>query len=256
MKKQIYKDADEIAQVYDVHGKNYHESRAKSGRLANEFIDMPATQMMFPKSVKDLQILDAGCGSGIYSRLLASKGAIVTGVDISKEMLKIAKNESEGINNIKYVQANLYELPFKSNSFDLIICTYVLENIEKLEAVFSEFSRVLKNKSHLIFSISHPFRRQSNIITYENERVLLLRDYFKREKVEIDFGDGMIVPKFRRPFQEYTKALFQNKFVIVDFIEMQPVKEGKKFDTDGYEKAMRLPQLLTIKARKELTGRK
>lgn len=45
--------------------------------------------------VKHKRVLDAGCGYGFYSILLAKRGAMVTGIDISEKMIALAKNNAE-----------------------------------------------------------------------------------------------------------------------------------------------------------------
>lgn len=123
------KDSDEIANAYNLHGRDYHASRQNGGRLFNEFLDMPATLSLIPEQLKGYKILDAGCDSGIYSRILAGRGAEVIGVDISKTMIEIAKEEKQAHENIEYVVGDISDTNLPNESIDLIICNYVLENI-------------------------------------------------------------------------------------------------------------------------------
>ena len=72
-----------------------------------------------------LNILDLGCGPGLYTELLARKGHNVTGVDFSKTSIEHAKREAEKKNlNINYINSNYLELALLPNSIDLVILIY------------------------------------------------------------------------------------------------------------------------------------
>ncbi|HSU72961.1 MAG TPA: SAM-dependent methyltransferase, partial [Candidatus Binatia bacterium] len=61
---------------YNVLAKEYYETRKAGQRVENEYLEMPATLSLLGK-VKGKKILDAGCGPGIYARILHNKGARV-----------------------------------------------------------------------------------------------------------------------------------------------------------------------------------
>ena len=92
--------------------------------------------------LKDLSILDAGCGTGECTRWLAQQGAKPYGLDISDEMCYLAAERSE---NIPYLAHDLSEpLPFANNRFDAVIALGCLEYIENIESTVAEFARVLQ----------------------------------------------------------------------------------------------------------------
>jgi ubiquinone/menaquinone biosynthesis C-methylase UbiE len=95
--------------------------------------------------------IDLGCGTGIYSIWLAEKGLSVTGVDLSKEMLKVAIEKSHDKNLcIDYKQADLHHLPYEDHTFDLAVCNIVLEFADSPELVIAEGLRVLKTGGRLV----------------------------------------------------------------------------------------------------------
>ncbi len=253
MRKTQTPDAKKIAHVYDEFGQAYHNSRRGGhGRLFNEYIDIPSTLYLLPKNLKGKKVLDAGCGSGIYTQLLAQKGAIVTGIDISRKMIEIARKETPKELNVKYYVGNLYDLPFENKTFNLIICTYVLENIKNLAPVCEEFHRVLTKKGECIVTISHPIRAQSEKVDMGGKEVWVITDYFKKGMRDSDFGGGMMVPKYKRTLEDYMQAFLSAGFVLTNLLEPRPTRKGKEVDAVGYEKAMRLPQLLALKLRREV----
>ncbi|MEB1809746.1 MAG: class I SAM-dependent methyltransferase [Bacillaceae bacterium] len=93
--------------------------------------------------------LDLGCGTGIYSYWLNEQGLAVTGIDISSGMLNVAKSKP-GAQNIEFLQGDIEHLPFKDETFDLIISNIVLEFTENPKEVIKEAMRVLKRGGRLV----------------------------------------------------------------------------------------------------------
>lgn len=74
---------------------------------------------------KQLNILDLGCGPGLYSEILAQKGHNVTGVDFSANSIEYAKNEAKKKNlDINYVNKDYLQMELEDDSFDLIILIF------------------------------------------------------------------------------------------------------------------------------------
>ena len=72
-----------------------------------------------PKDLRGARILDAGCGTGVLSRMLDERGAEVVGVDISEKLIEVAKNRSSLNKNIEYFAGDMKEQSF--GNFDYII---------------------------------------------------------------------------------------------------------------------------------------
>ena len=92
-----------------------------------------------------LTCLDLACGTGDISRLLARRyprGA-VDAVDLNPEMLRRAEARTNAV-NIRFHQANMNELPFADDSYDIVTGGYALRNSPHLLATFREIHRVLK----------------------------------------------------------------------------------------------------------------
>ena len=71
---------------------NYQAFREEQGTY-NELVEVPAMLSLIG-DVNGKKVLDAGCGYGYYSVLLAKRGATVTGIDISERMIKLAKKNA------------------------------------------------------------------------------------------------------------------------------------------------------------------
>jgi len=99
-------------------------------------------------------ILDAGCGTGRNLKELIRAESIPIGIDFSLGMLRVARREYPGA-SLALVDLEQV-LPFRTGTFDAVLCALIGEHLSKLSAVFREFYRVLKNGGRLIFSVYHP----------------------------------------------------------------------------------------------------
>ncbi|MFC1696826.1 class I SAM-dependent methyltransferase [Nanoarchaeota archaeon] len=138
--------------IYDTFGDKYHHFRKTVPNFFNSKIEIPAT-LSFIDKVKGKKIIDLGCGSGIYADLLIKKGAKVFGIDISKKLIEIAKQE---VPKGKFKVANFEKLPYKKHTFDIAISALALHYVKDWNKVFKEVNRVLKKGGIFIFSTGNP----------------------------------------------------------------------------------------------------
>jgi len=100
--------------------------------------------------VRGKRVLDAGCGTGYGSELIAAEGAAtVVGVDIDEEAIETAKT---GQTAATFVVADLRELPTDLGEFDLVVCFEVLEHLDEPEAALDALARVLARDGILVVS--------------------------------------------------------------------------------------------------------
>ena len=107
--------------------------------------------------------LDAGCGSGFFSRLLAGQGNSVVGVDASQHMIEAARSAIEECPEESSIRgAVVYEvietvekLKFSDDSFDGVLCLSVVEYLQQPEKCLKELHRVLKPGGILVISLPH-----------------------------------------------------------------------------------------------------
>ena len=97
---------------------------------------------------KRLKILDIGCGSGLNTKKLLKDDHEIIGVDISPEAIKkYKKKKLRG-----YVADVTKGLPFKKKSFDLILCSEVIEHVVDTDVFLNEINRVLNKGGQLLLS--------------------------------------------------------------------------------------------------------
>ncbi len=116
-------------------------------RLRNPWISS-----YLPSPVK---FLDMGCGAGFLTHDMALFGHEVTGVDLSKESLEVARKMDE-TGSIHYLQADVAKIPLPDASFDVVSAMDLLEHVENPESVVQEAARLLKPGGLFFF---HTFNR-------------------------------------------------------------------------------------------------
>ncbi len=112
---------------------------------------------LIAKHITGKRTLDFGCGTGRSTRLLKEYGFETIGVDISNEMLTIAKN-SDPAGEYNLVEDCKLDA-FKDNSFDMIFSAFTFDNILSFEKKITnarELRRVLKDDGKIISIVSTP----------------------------------------------------------------------------------------------------
>src|SRR3990172_3718814 len=97
-----------------------------------------------------MQVLEVGCGTGYFTKELAKTGALITAIDISRDLLEVAQSEIKS-KNVLFQIENAYALTFNDNYFDSIVGSSVLHHLE-VDRALSEFYRVLKPGGSLYFT--------------------------------------------------------------------------------------------------------
>jgi ubiquinone/menaquinone biosynthesis C-methylase UbiE len=209
----------------------------------NAYYERPATLSLLPK-VKGKNVLDAGCGPGVYSEWLIDRGAQVVAIDASARMIELAKQRLKRSNDI--FQADLGQpLTFlSSSSFDIVLSPLVLNYIEDWTGTMAEFYRVLDSAGYLVMSVSHPF---FDYTYFKSD------NYFQTELVGSEwkgFGTRVYMPSFRHSLSEVLNPIIKAGFHLEEILEPKPSYEFQQADSKGYEELMRFPSFLCIRARK------
>lgn len=119
-------------------------------------------------------ILDAGCGEGFTLARFRHAGitARLEGIELNPESLALGRSMHA---DISFVEGSLYDLPYEDQSFDLVVCSEVLEHLDDPEKALREIARVTKR--YAVISVPHEpffmlanFLRGKNITRFGNDR--------------------------------------------------------------------------------------
>ncbi|HEX8891037.1 MAG TPA: methyltransferase domain-containing protein [Pyrinomonadaceae bacterium] len=221
-----------VRTLYDKISDKYHTNKTKA---VSDYTELP-TVISLAGEVKGKRVLDVGCGPGRHSKRLLEKGARVTGIDISDEMVAIAKAHCEGRG--QFFQADFERAEFETSSFNLIIASLTLMYAKDVHPVIKKFGQWLKKDGRLIFSLYHPVRFFHKIADF---------DFSKTRKVWIHLeGCDVTVFNYYHPMEKYFDALREGGFEVLEFVEPVLSRRYKGWPENNY----RIPRSIIIEARK------
>ncbi len=202
---------------------NEHTSKQMLEYHLNESIDVSSRNKSFiERSVewiaslfgvdKSTEIADFGCGPGLYTTRLAERGAIVTGIDFSRNSIEYAKQiaAQKGL-TINYVQKNYLDFD-TTNSFDLItmiMCDFCALSPEQRKEMLLKFHSLLKPDGSVLLDVYslNSFNEKGESATYELNQLNSFwspDDYygfvntFKYEKEKVILDKYTIIEESRR----------------------------------------------------------
>jgi len=101
--------------------------------------------------VTGIRVLDVGCGDGVLAAAFARRGAQVTGIDASPEMIAAARSRAERhAKSMTFEIGQAEALPFEDNTFDVVVSITVLCFIEDAAIALREMKRILKPGGRLV----------------------------------------------------------------------------------------------------------
>ena len=219
-------------------------SEVDLGSRKPETIDKTLDWILANSENKQLNILDLGCGPGLYSEKLAEKGHNVTGVDFSANSIEYAKKTAKNKKlKINYLQENYLNLDLEENSFDLVILIFTDFGPllpDEREQLLLNIKRVLKPNGVFIFDVLNDKNIENKISPknwetasegfWKNEPYLALSESFvyKENKVVlyqhivVDTQENLSVYRFWTHFfshSDLSEILQEHSFINLSFYE-------------------------------------
>lgn len=150
--------------------------------------------------LRDKEVLEVGCGTGVHARLLAAAGARLTAVDLTPTAVELTRRRLElaGL-QADVLEADAESLPFADASFDFVWSWGVIHHSESTEHVLAEIARVLRPSGRVALMVYH-----RNSITFWGQYVLyrgVARGGLVRaspDELADRWSDGVIARHFTR----------------------------------------------------------
>jgi 2-polyprenyl-3-methyl-5-hydroxy-6-metoxy-1,4-benzoquinol methylase len=212
--------------TYDDFASSYSEMVIKREQAGIEQEPIMPHFLRLLGDISGLTVLDAGCGQGYLSRILASRGASVTGIDISPKLIHIAR-EQDPEHLISYRVADLCRLlPEYHQHFDLAASHFVFNDVYDYRGFLSTLANLLKPGHRLVLSMNNPY---SYVVRGH------VRDYFATGKPYSYRGmaeEGVKVHFYHHTLEEYLDACFAAGFQLQHLLDIPTPVATYKLQSD------------------------
>jgi ubiquinone/menaquinone biosynthesis C-methylase UbiE len=207
----------DVKKAYDSWSKQYDTNTNLTRDLEAQALRTVLSEIKFDNC------LEIGCGTGKNTEWLITKAKKIIAVDLSNEMLAIARKKIKS-DQVEFIQADIIQdWNFVSSGYDLITFSLVLEHIEDLEAIFNKITSVINDRGHVYIGELHPFKQYTG----------------SKARFETDEGILQVVPCFDHHISDFISAAKKFGFEI---------SELKEF-FDNHDKPA-MPRILTLLLKK------
>lgn len=227
-------------------------------------IEWPCIKNLLPE-LRKKTVVDLGCGTGIFTFLLERFAPEkITGIDLSEEMLKIAKKKADEMGSkAEFVAYDASKCADVINApVDFVFSSTTSHYIENINELFENVAKSLKTGGECIFSIIHPLYSAMYPIehgdTFPNDEEWTVRYLDKSIRAYIqpwleynDDFENHLSKSYHHTFGDYINAIIEAGFTIEKICEPTAPEEWKTTQPDRYDGFMETPVYMIIKMRKQ-----
>ncbi len=210
LKEQHVNPWDEYADEYE---------RWLSERDPGQLVDtgFPALLLKLLGDLAGKVVLDAGCGQGYLSRMLAARGARVTGIDLSPRLIEKAR-ERDAEGRIDYRLGDLSQpLPDLEGRFDLVASYLVLNDVRDYRGFAATLASLAKPGARIVLGFNNPY---SSVVREH------ITDYFAEDAMGAYFGmwkQGIRARYYHRTLEQYLDAFFDAGLRLIKLVDVPDV---------------------------------
>jgi len=196
---------------WDTYADLIDKNMGNSGDRLHKTIIEPII-LSFIQNIKNPNVLDVGCGNGFLLRKLSLTSVSVVGIDSSDELVKKAKRQIVGIDNVSVKYSDIAtQLPFHKETFDIVIASMVLQYLPNIDIFALEAYRTLKQGGILVVIIDHPshvlFERAGELMGHKSKKFIDCGSYFEiAKKRKRSLWNQAELYFYHRPMQEYLNS--------------------------------------------------
>jgi SAM-dependent methyltransferase len=223
-----------------------HFARRPGHDWAHEDINLPALLDLLPRPAGP--VLDLGCGEGRLSRDLRARGYEVTGVDAAPTMVRLAARHED---HQPVAVADAAALPFRAESFGLVVAYMSLHDIDAMPETVCEAARVLRPAGHLVAAIPHPVNSAGDFTGRDPDAPFVIGGSYlasgpadwatDRNGIRLTFHSE------HRPVEAYSHAL-EAAGLLIEAIREVGAPPGAAAAEPALERFRRIPLFLQFRA--------
>jgi len=224
-----------MAEIFDDWPEKYDQwFETPMGGLVREYESRLLLDMTRP--ARGERILDVGCGTGIFTLDLLKAGARVTGLELSRPMLRRAGRKTSGL-PFSMIQGDMRGLPFADRSFDKTVSVTAIEFVEDARAAVAELFRVTRPEGSVVVACLNS-----------------LSPWAKRRKAAAAEGHSIFQhARFRSPQEMASLASVPARFrTAVHFQKHDNPERAKSIETEGEAQGLTTGAFLVVRWDKPL----
>ena len=234
---------NDVASCWNKNAAQWISDIQSGNDIHRDLFTFPAFQKFLPNLI-GLDVIDFGCGEGSNTRQFAKMGAKVTGLDLSEDLIKHARQtEKKDPMGVTYkIVSYTSDTGLPASSFDAVLSTMALMDGSNLQGAMDEAYRLLRPGGFIAFNVLHPCFMTPGWQWVKNENDhttgICVANYFNRSSFteEWTFGnrskeqdvEPFSVPRFPRTIGDYINSVATAGFHIVQIAEPQPTDEACK----------------------------
>ena len=226
-------------------------------------IEWPCIKKMLP-DLSGKSILDIGCGTGRFTFLLEKENAeSVTGLDLSSEMLLIAKKKGEKLGSkAVFTKGDMLKLTDSvHDKYDFIFSSTSTHFINDLNSLFRQMADVMRLSGQAVISVINPVYSAQYPIKHgeefptDDEWVVRYLDKSERSYIQpwIEYNDyieNYLSMSYHHTFSDYINAAIKAGFSIEEVEEPYPPEEWKENEKGRYDNFIETPTYMILKLKK------
>lgn len=221
-------------------------------------VEWPCIQEMLP-DLKGKAVLDLGCGTGRFTFLLEKlQTRKITGMDISQNMLDIAKRKAAERNSqAEFIKGNVSDLDI-GGKYDFVFSSTVTHYIKDLYGLFAKIYAVLNKRCFCVISVMHPVYtaqypvNKGDVFPEDDEWIVRYLDKRERSYIQpwIEYNDEIenyLSSCFHHTLGDYLNSIIKAGFSLVEIREPGPPEKWKEEQPLRYNAFIETPSYMILK---------